>query len=42
MHLLFEQSEPTKKLLLIEKKNSTEKTQVRYRERNTHNEMPEN
>ncbi|WP_423997212.1 BfmA/BtgA family mobilization protein [Maribacter sp. IgM3_T14_3] len=42
LYSLFEQAEPTKKPLLIEKKYSTEKTQVRYRERNSYNEMPEN
>ena len=42
LYSLFEQSEPTKKPLLIEKKYSTEKAQVRYRERNTENEIPEN
>tara|TARA_R110002051_G_scaffold91769_1_gene161561 strand:- start:890 stop:1306 length:417 start_codon:yes stop_codon:yes gene_type:complete len=42
LYSLFEQSEPTKKPLLIEKKYSTEKAQVRYRDRNTENEIPEN
>ncbi|MEH6746209.1 MAG: BfmA/BtgA family mobilization protein [Maribacter arcticus] len=42
LYSLFEQSAPVKKPLLIEKKYSTEKTQVRYRERNSDNEMPEN
>lgn len=42
LYSLFEQSEPTKKPLLIEKKYRTEKTQVRYRERNTENEKSEN
>ena len=42
LYSLFEQSEPTKKQLLIEKKYSTEKMQVRYRERNSYNKIPEN
>ncbi|MGB6152483.1 MAG: BfmA/BtgA family mobilization protein [Pricia sp.] len=42
LYSLFEQSEPTKKPLLIEKKYSTEKTQVRYQEKNDDNENTEN
>ena len=42
LYSLFEQSAPTKKPLLIEKKYSTEKKHVRYRERNPENEIPEN
>jgi hypothetical protein len=42
LYSLFEQSEPTNKPLLIEKKYSTKKKHVRYRERNTENEIPEN
>lgn len=42
LYSLFEQSEPTKKPLLIEKKYITEKKHARYRERNTENGIPEN
>ena len=42
LYSLFEQSEATKKPLLIEKKYRTEKPQVRYRERNTEHEKSEN
>lgn len=42
LQALFQATEPTKKPLLIEKKYSKEKTQVRYRERNSENEIPEN
>ncbi len=42
LYSLFEQSEPTNKPLLIEKKYRTKKKHVRYRERNTENEIPEN
>lgn len=42
LYSLFEQSEPTKKPMLIEKKYSMEKKHVRYLERNPENEIPEN
>ena len=42
LYSLFERSEPTTKPLLIEKKYSAEKKHVRYQEKNTENEIPEN
>ncbi|TLP79284.1 BfmA/BtgA family mobilization protein [Maribacter sp. ACAM166] len=42
LYSLFEQSVPEKKALLIEKKYSTEKKQVQYREKNSDNEILKN
>ncbi len=42
LYSLFEQSEPIKKQLILEKNIREEKKQVRYRERNSQNETPEN
>ena len=42
LYSLFEQSVPEKKPLLVEKKYSTEKKQVQYREKNSDNETLKN
>ena len=42
LYSLFEQSVPEKKPLLVEKKYSTEKKQVQYREKNSDNESLKN
>lgn len=41
LYSLFEQTEPTKKKLILEKKAIAENAPVRYRERNNENESPE-
>lgn len=42
LYSLFEQAEPIKKQLILEKNGREEKKHVRYRERNSENEIPEN
>lgn len=42
LYSLFEQAEPIKKQLILEKKVWEEKKTVRFRERNSENEIPEN